>query len=125
MEDRDMSNKVKFGGGGQGFPVVENEDGESDARMCMTSEPEEEEEEEAAVQPTPVKLAHEHLDAISKFVGNQTDDQLKEHKIDRVHAGIIRELSSRKAKGKGFVFSDGNREMLKLVYDRLKKAKKI
>src|SRR6185312_4223473 len=121
-----MSKKVTFN-------QIENDDGESDMRMELETVNEEVKQEEFAInpnlanavppkEPSSYQMAMDHLSDLAQFMAGKKDDQItKEYKVNPVHVQIVKDLAARKASGKPFILSDGNKEMLKLLHQRLSK----
>lgn len=134
-----MAKKVEFSPAGPdaagGFPKVTNPDGESDVRMGMKDAPEKgESQADAAARKMGNLTEHEKdlacddalakLKSLAGLVSPKKDDDLVKppFNLHRVHIGMIREMASWLAKGKKFSLSDGNCEMLSVVYAKLKKS---
>jgi hypothetical protein len=121
-----MSKKVTFN-------QIENDDGESGMRMELETVNEEVKQEEFAInpnlanavppkEPSSYQMAMDHLSDLAQFMAGKKDDQItKEYKVNPVHVQIVKDLAARKASGKPFILSDGNKEMLKLLHQRLNK----
>lgn len=80
--------------------------------------------EAEAKDMTPDELAHHHLDKLTEKLAvlderSSEDKAHADHRIDRIHYHVVKEMAERKAKGKRLVFSDGNREMLHLLHKKI------